>query len=227
MKTFTWFFLLTCFIVSSCNPHTTSEPIGSFTIEYTFAVIPYLAQLYDCSGLNVINAVQHPAALIDSHAVDLAVRLGQPKELSSPAFKIGSEELLIVVNPKNPVNSLTAEQVRGIFTGQVVSWNEILHSIPSAPIQVWVFSSGEDVQQVFDQAILAGSPITTMARLATSPDEMAGAISVDVNSIGILPGDYGTGIVSEVFSIGMVPVLVITGDEPNGEVQRLIACLQK
>jgi hypothetical protein len=200
--------------------------IGSFTIEYSFAAIPYLAQIYNCSGSNVINAVQSQAASIDWHVVDLAVRLGQPKELSSPAFIIGGEELLIIVNPKNPVISLTAEQVRVIFTGQVVSWQEIRNTSPSAPIQVWVFSSGEDVQQVFDQTILAGSQITTTARLATSPDDMIGAIAANVNSIGILPSHIRTGIVSDVFSIGMVPVLVITGDEPNGEVQRLIACLQ-
>jgi hypothetical protein len=47
------------------------------------------------------------------------------------------------------------------------------------------------------------------------------------NTVGILPRHWKVGDAREVFSVGTVPVLAITQNEPQGAVQQLIACLQK
>lgn len=38
---------------------------------------------------------------------------------------IGSEAFVFVVNKKNPVNDLTVEQVKGIYTGKYTNWSEL------------------------------------------------------------------------------------------------------
>ncbi|MCH5252525.1 MAG: substrate-binding domain-containing protein [Lachnospiraceae bacterium] len=38
---------------------------------------------------------------------------------------IGSDAFVFVVNAKNPINSLTVEQVRGIYTGKYTNWAEL------------------------------------------------------------------------------------------------------
>jgi len=229
MKRILAILILACFLLSSCNSIT---PIATLTaapetiaVQYTAAAVPWLAGLYNCAGVNVVTAEQRAADFLDPQAIDLALRIGQPANLTSPAYQIGSEDILVIVNPQNPTSSLNAEQVRGLFNGQIMNWQEINGS--DALVQAWVFSSGEDVQQIFEQTVLTGSQVSSTARLAVGPDKMAQAVANDVNAIGILTRHWKAGNVSDVFTVATVPVLALTQDKPQGAVQELLACLQK
>jgi PBP superfamily domain len=221
--------ILACSLLSSCfsaTPNATPTfAQETIAVQYTAAAVPWLAGLYSCAGVNVVIAEQRAADLLDPQAIDLAIRIGQPASLTSPAYQIGSEDILVIVNPQNPIRALDAEQVRGLFDGQVLNWQEFNGS--DAPVQVWVFSSGEDVQQIFEQTILDGSQVTSTARLAVGPDEMAQAIAGDVNAIGILTRHWKSGDVLAVTTVATEPVLAITRDKPVGAVQELLACLQE
>jgi len=39
--------------------------------------------------------------------------------------EIGLDALVFIVNEANPVNSLTSEQVRGIYSGKIINWSEV------------------------------------------------------------------------------------------------------
>ncbi len=223
-RTFSFFFL-TFLLLTSCTPSTPTVTAESIAVQYTAATVPWLADVYDCAGANTVTAEQRAADFLDPQSVDLALRVGQPDNLTFPAYQIGSEELLVIVNPQNPVNALTAEQVRGLFTGQVLNWQEVNGS--NAPVQVWVFAAGEDTEQIFEQTALGGSPVTSTARLAAGPDEMAQAIADDVNAVGILTRRWKAGNVSDVYTVAAVPVLALTPDQITSLVTEIIACLQK
>jgi hypothetical protein len=216
---------LILYLLASCNPSLPTMPAESISVQYTTASIPWLANLNDCAGGNTITTEQGAADLKDSQAVDIAIRVGQPGKLTSPAYQIGSEEILVVTNPKNPVKSLTAEQVRGLFVGQILNWNEIKGV--DAPVQAWVLAAGEDVEQIYEQILLGGSPVTSTARLAVSLEEMAREIAGDANAVGILTSHLKTGNFSSVYNVITVPVLAITTGEPRGVVEDILACLQK
>lgn len=49
---------------------------------------------------------------------------------------IGIAGLAIIVHPANPVNNLNLEQVRDIFQGKILSWDEVDSGIPKRPIRV-------------------------------------------------------------------------------------------
>jgi hypothetical protein len=217
--------LLACFLLSACSSTTLTTTPVPITVQYTAASVPWLAKVYTCAGANGITAEQRAADFIDPRTVDMAIRIGQPENLTSPAYQVGSEDILVGVNKLNPINSLTADQVRGLFSGQIQNWQAINGS--DAAVQVWIFAAGEDVQQIFEQTILGGSPVTSLARLATSPDEMSQGIANDVNAVGILTRHWKAGNVAEVFTVATVPVLAITAQEPSGALPGIIACLQK
>jgi phosphate transport system substrate-binding protein len=40
-------------------------------------------------------------------------------------FKVGIDALAVIVNPANPVNELTFDQLSGIFTGKITNWKEV------------------------------------------------------------------------------------------------------
>jgi ABC-type phosphate transport system substrate-binding protein len=171
-----------------------------------------------------INAEQRLGEVLDPNA-DLAIRIGQPGDLTSPAFRIGTEDVLVIVNPQNPIHQLSAGQVRGLFSGQVQTWKDLAGA--DSPVEIWAYPEGDDVQQVFEQAVLAGSPISTTARLANSPEEMAQAVAKDVEAVGFLTRHWKKGDVAEVFVAVSAPVLVITSSSPKGNRAALLDCLQK
>lgn len=164
-------------------------------------------------------------SLSDPASADITIRLGQPTGLNTPAFQIGSDEILVVVNQKAGVSSLSSSQVRDLFAGQITSWKDAGGN--DVPVQVWVFDSGEDIQQVFNQVDLAGRLITSQAKLAVSAQNMSDSVGSDPGSIGILTRRLKADNTQEVFGGVSVPVLAITKSEPQGVVKELIACLQK
>ena len=218
-------FLLSAFFLASCAPTVATATPETIAVQSTAAAVPWLADLYICGGNDVIRVELRVAGYFDLNSTILVMRIGQPVSLTYSAYQIGTDDLLVIVNRQNPTNKLTADQVRGLFTGQIQTWKVINGTDTS--VQVWVFSANEDVQQIFDQTALGGSPVTSTARLANSPDEMSQAVANDVNAIGVLTRHWKTENVSDVFTVTSVPVLAITSSEPQGASARILACLQK
>src|SRR5512143_1582213 len=137
-------FLLSAFLLFSCSTSTPPSTPQLVTVYSTSAAQPWLAQLYDCAGASVALSRVEEAA-----SADIALRVGEPGFLDSPAYQIDTEEILIVTHRQSPVQNLTLAQARALFAGQ---------GDPS--VQVWVYASGEDVQQAFDRAVMAGGNVT-------------------------------------------------------------------
>ena len=209
-KTFLSLLFLFSLLSSSCSPSTPAATPEVVTVYSTSAAEPWLHELYDCAGTSpVLSRIDDPSA------AQIALRVGEPKVLKF-AYQIDSEDILIVTQRQSPVNNLTLDQARALFSGQ---------ADPS--VQVWVYSSGDDVQQVFDQFVMEGRIVTPSASIAVNPQQMSDTLVNTPNTVGILPRHWKVGDAREVFSVGTVPVLAITLDEPQGVLKTLIACLQK
>ena len=204
-------FLLSSLLLFSCSPAAPSVTPQRITVYSTSAAQPWLPQLYECAGTSsVISRVD------DSAAADMVLRIGEPPFLNSPAYQIDTEEILIVTHRQSPVQNLTLEDARKLFAGQ---------GDPS--VQTWVYASGEDVQEVFDQVVLAGRSVNPSAWLAVNPQQMSDTLVNESSAVGVLPRHWKAGDVREVFSVATVPVLAIASSEPQGVIQELVACLQK
>lgn len=202
----------TCLLsVSSCSASTPPATPRVVTVYSTSAAQPWLEPFYACAGSSaVISRVDDPSA------ADVILRVGEPEFLASPAYQIDMEEILIVTHRQSPVQNLTLEEARALFVGQ-----------GDASVQVWVYASDEDVQEVFDQFVMEGRSVTPSARLAVNPQRMSDTLVNEPETVGILPRHWKMGDTREVFSVASVPVLAITNSEPHGAVKELIACLQK
>jgi hypothetical protein len=219
------FGLITLILLVACSSAAPAGTPQTISVQYTFAATAWLETLNTCAGNNIVSPELRAADFIDVSSAMLAIRIGQPAGLTTPSYQIGTEEILVVVNKQNPINRLTADQVRGLFSGQIPTWKNITGS--DAPVQAWVFPGGEDVQQLFEQTALGEAPVSSGARLAANPDEMAQAIAADVNAIGILPRHWKAGNVSDVYSVASVPVLALVPTQPDNAMTQILACLQK
>lgn len=203
--------LVIVLILSACTPATPSATPDVISVYSTAAAQSWLSELYDCAGTaSVLARVDDPSA------ASIVLRVGEPESLSSPAYQIDTEEILVVTQRQSPIQNLSLEGARALFSGQ---------GDPS--VQVWVYFSGDDIQEVFNRSVMQRQNITPTARLAVDPQQMSDALVNESNTVGILPRHWKAVDSREVFSIGTVPVLAITPTEPEGAVKRLIACLQK
>ena len=224
-RTFT-FIILTCLLLSSCNSSAPTTKPEQLSVQYTAASVPWLAGLYKCAGANVVTAGQRGADFLDPQSADMVIRIGQSDNMTSFVYQIATDDLLVIANPQNPTGKLTTDQVYGLFTGQVQNWKTINGT--DAPVLAWVFPAGEDIQQVFKQTTLEGSPVTSAARLANSPAEMLQAVEKNVNTIGIITSRSMSGNVTDVYmAANNLPVLAITLTKPQGALAYILACMQK
>jgi hypothetical protein len=207
-----YIFLVVLSLLVACTPTVTPIPETQIVNVYaTPATQPWLTDAFACAPAGtVIRVVDSPLN------ADISLRLGEPDQLVTPAYQIDTEEILVVTHRQSPVQNLTVEEVRELFAGG---------GDPS--VQVWVYASGEDVQRVFEQAVMQGRSVTSLARLATSPQHMSDTLNNEPNAVGILPRHWKTGDSRFVYTISDVPVLALTIEEPQGAIQAIIACLQK
>lgn len=204
-------FLLSPLLLFSCAPVTPVATPQLITVYSTSAAQPWLEPLYACAeSIAVISRVD------DASTADIILRVGEPEFLTSPAYQIDTEEILIATHRQSPVQNLTLEEARALFTGQ------------GAPaVQLWVYAFEEDVQEVFDRVVMTGSRVTPSAWIAFTPQHMSDTLVGEPNAVGILPRHWMAGDVREVLTVGTVPVLAITAVEPQGVIKELIDCLQK
>jgi hypothetical protein len=210
-------------LLSSCDTAAPAGDTSSIRVAYSPAAAPWVSDLYNCAGKNIVIAESRTADDLDP-GLNMTIRIGLPVSFNSPAFQIGTEEILVVVNRISPITTLTLEQVRHLFGGQFDNWSQLNTSV-SGKVQVWVYPSGEDIEQVFEGTVLRGIPVSSFARLANNPDEMSRAVADDQNAIGVLPRLWKMGNVTTVFAAASVPVLALTPAEPSGEIRRILTCL--
>jgi PBP superfamily domain len=212
-------FLAIILLLTACAPAATVATPQLVKVYVTSAAASRLTDLYNCSTPSTA------ILLSDPQTADITIRLGQPDSLSSPAFQVGTDDMVLIVQSQNNIDNLTADQIHSIFLGQVINWKDVGGS--DMPIQVWTYAQGEDIQHIFEQNVMNNQPVTSLARLAVSAQNMLDSIANNTGSIGFLPRSLVTNSVKDIYKITSVPLLAITKSQPQGVVNDLIACLQK
>jgi len=198
--------VLLLYLPAACAP--TPLPEQLMVSAYASpAAEPWLTDLYTCA------ARSNTAINISAASPAIALRIGEPETLTTPAFQIGSEEILIVTQRQNPLE-LTVDEARTLFAQG------------GGTGQVWVYPADTDLQKAFEQLVMQGRRITSSAGVTVSPQEMSAALLSDPAALGILPRRALTDDLRVVASAGSVPVLALTKEELQGEIAALISCLQ-
>ena len=214
------FFVFALILLNACGAQQTSQATPQLVKVYvTSAASSRLTDLYNCSTPSMAILLSGP------QTADITIRLGQPDSLSLPAYQIGTDDVAVVVQSQNNIDTLTVDQVHSIFLGQVTNWKDVGGSV--MPIQVWIYAQGEDLRQIFEQNVMNNQPVTSLARLAVSAQNMSDSVANNAGSIGFLPRSLETANVHDVYKVASEPLLAITKSQPQGVVNDLIACLQK
>jgi len=192
--------------LAACSPLQTQTPTP-VVLYASSAASPWLESAYACAPQvgTIIRLAQSPAD------ADARLMVGAPLAVTPFLYTLGEEEIVIVAHAGSTLLLADAEQAQALFAGDVKT--------------VWVLDNAEDVMRFFGAGVMRGRPITSLARLATSPQEMVQALSADENAVGVL-GRHSVGEnLQVVFSAGLAPVLVETTSQPKGALALLLGCM--
>lgn len=170
----------------------------------------------------------------------------RPPQTGDPSglyfYPIAKYFVCVVTNPANPIANLTTAQVQQIFTGKVRNWSQVSGSTASGPIDVYSRTSVAGVLTTFQNTLLGGSKVSSVATQEPSEGLMQNAVKKDPNAIGFLSDYFAlakgvnavgyngtacsvTNVVSGTYT-GVSDFYEVTKGQPSGQVQAFIYWIQ-
>lgn len=96
---------------------------------------------------------------------------------------IAKDALAFIINPNNPVSSLTIQQIQGIYTGDIVNWNEIGGN--DVLITPYVRNRNSGSQEKFETMVMQGLTIKEFSELHIGTTMMSPYYQIEGNETGI------------------------------------------
>jgi len=121
---------------SEKGPYSSTKPSGKIVIAGSSSVTPLMEKLKEAYLKVNTNAEIEIQASDSTTGMKLAMEgtcdIGMAsRELKESELKklkptvIAMDGLVVIVNKENPVSNLTSDQIKGIFKGEITSWNEV------------------------------------------------------------------------------------------------------
>ncbi len=225
-----------------------ASTIEFITVEYGPSLewlVPVMASCADVQeGVSILTSIV-PGTTSEPANSDLLLRWGEPDTLNLSTAVIGTDRLVIITHPQNPLESLTLEAARKLFGGQVETWKDLYSTCPdcfsSKPDETWLnrkpalhfYTSGTESQDLLVSAVLNGAPVPLSAGIITpSTKQMVEAVSQTEDAVGFIPQGGVTDAVKAVTisdvdtSSLQYPILVIYETKPEGITSQWLGCLQ-
>ena len=107
-------------------------------------------------------------------------------DLRSASFEhvLGLDGIALLVNKDNPVNSLTKQQIAGIFSGRIANWQEV--GGPNSPIHLYARDAKSGTFDTFKSLVLDKVPLAPEAKRFEDSNELSDAVSGDPLGIGFV-----------------------------------------
>ena len=126
-------------------------------------------------------------------------------EIEDPAVfhpvTIGKDHIVVITHKDNPVRKLSAEQLKGIFSGEIENWSRV--GGPDMPIMVVWGSLMPDTNAMFLSEFLPGKTLASDVLDATTAEDVRENIAANPSAIGIGP----VGVLNDSVSSPETPLL--------------------
>lgn len=97
-------------------------------------------------------------------------------------YKVALDGVTIYVHESNPVNDLTLEQLRQIFTGKIRNWKEV--GGPDARINIYSRENSSGTYEFMKERVLMGLDFSPRAQTIPGTAAVIEAVAKDKNGIG-------------------------------------------
>jgi phosphate transport system substrate-binding protein len=209
-------------LFAGCKSSQPTEQPVNITINGSTTVFPIAqkeAEVYMNKYLNVNISVEGTgsgngiAALIDG-TTDIAdssreIKQGEVDKAKANGVNpyeipIALDALSVVVNPQNPVNALTTEQVKKIYVGEITNWKDV--GGPDIPIVVVARDTSSGTYEAFIELALGkGVNITDKAIVQASNQTVKNTVALTKGAIGYIGLGYVDSSVKAISYDGVLP----------------------
>ncbi len=238
----------------AANEHTPASTavgeIQAVTVAYTGSLNWLNSAISTCAdAIPNLHLITHltPTSAAESEKPDVLLRWGAPTQLDQYSAQLGTDHLIVIVNPGSPLISLTLDFARQVFNGSITTWGALHDACPDCfdstydetkykdqTINLNFYPVEEDIQTFFNLSVMAGQPVASAsAGLLPDPDAMLETIAKSESSIGFIPAHALDSSVKEIALSGIdainltQPILAIIKSEPQGATREWLLCLQK
>jgi phosphate transport system substrate-binding protein len=206
---FVWILLLVCLAAMGCQRKQSGVTVAGSTSVEPFAELlaeEYMrkhpeSHIYVQGGGSTagIEAVRSRAANIG-----MSSRTLKPEEKNLQAVTIAKDAIAIIVHPANPIQDLSLNRIRDLFSGKLPNWKEIgglNHSV-----DVVTREEGSGTRESFQKFVMGKEDISLGALVQDSNGAVRQVIANDPSAIGYI----SLGLVND-----QVKAVRISGVEPN------------
>lgn len=130
------------------------------------------------------SAVGIQAALMGTTQIGMADLVKLPAEAATLTAVVAARDgIAVIVHPSNPVANLSIDQIRDIFSGKIVNWQEL--GGKDAPITVVSREAGSGTRASIE-AIIDHMTLTANALIQNTNGTISETVANDANAIGYL-----------------------------------------
>jgi len=112
---------------------------------------------------------------------DKEQNLAKENKVSPVEIPVARDGIALIVHPENPVNSLTIDQLRLIYTGKITNWKEVGGA--DTPILLLSRESSSGTFVFFQEHILNKEDFSPSARLLPGTSALVQAVAADRGAI--------------------------------------------
>lgn len=186
----------------SVTGSTTILPIAEIAAEDFMALHPTVRVLVSGVGSSAgIESVSKGTCQIGTSSRDL-----KPEEMSLGLVdtKIARDAIAVIVNPSNPVASLTTSQVAEIFAGAITNWKQV--GGPDLLIGLVNRDEASGTREAFSKLVLKGGDFDPTAAVLPGTGQVRSVVAQSPSAVGYI----SLGFVDKT-----VKALVIDGVTPS------------
>ena len=246
MKRVLWSFLVLIFLVVMAGcvedlPISEEKPTPEvIALQLTPAVAHWLPLVATCAegipnfGISTQVLPRSDLSLAES---DLILRLGEQFELDPFAALMGVEEIVIIAGADVPLETISLESLRLIYSGNYVYWGDVPQAVNEVngigqPIKPLSYPLGHEVEILFRRAYLDDELIAVDPQVFLTIPFLENLLATYPFAIGYLLRSQVSEdmqvieIVSDETIVNQQFVLAVTSAEPTGGLKQLLLCLQ-
>lgn len=124
------------------------------------------------------------AAQTGTAEIGMSSRALNDKEKSLWSVEIAKDGLAVVVNPKNPIQNLTINQIRDIYTDTITDWSQV--GGPKSKIHIIAREEGSGTRTSFVDMVMDKTAITPKAIVEDSNGAVRELVADDPGAIGFI-----------------------------------------
>jgi phosphate transport system substrate-binding protein len=162
-------------------------------------VLPMVNDLVRDYNLNndpivTVGSAPRESAFNKLHNAEVDVLIGYvpPKDKEFDSQALAFDGIGIIVNPGNKLESLSAHELKKIYTGKIVNW-EKLKGESKTIVPVAYKNIINSLQQQFNTTVMdipVKEEMSSSIQYVSSVEEMKNFIAKDKNAIGFIPGQW-------------------------------------